>query len=160
MKNLIFLPMETDVVRALQRGGPDANGRTPEKFISDGTGLPCRHCLANIKEGDEVLVLSHKPFQTKQPYAEQGPIFLHSDECMPYENVEKLPPMYAPEGQLLLRGYCKDERIIYGTGTITENPKISEVAEHLFKNPDVAFIHARSASNNCYQFKIIQSDLA
>jgi len=157
MKNLIFLPMKTDVVRALQRGGPDANGRTPEKFISDGTGLPCRHCLANIEEGDEVLVLSHKPFQTKQPYAEQGPIFLHSAECEPYENIADLPAMYAPEGQLLLRGYCKDERIIYGTGRITENSKITQVADHIFRNPDVQFIHARSASNNCYQFKIIQS---
>ena len=157
MKKLIFLPMETDAVRALQRGGPDANGRTPEKFMSDGTGLPCRHCLANIEEGDEVLVLSHKPFQTKQPYAEQGPIFLHSVECGPYEKIESLPAMYAPDEQLLLRGYSKEERIIYGTGTITENSNIAQIADRIFRNPDVQFIHARSASNNCYQFKIIQT---
>lgn len=157
MKNLIFLPMATDVVRELQRGGPDANGRTSEKFISDGQGVPCRHCLANINAGDEVLVLSHKPFQTKQPYAEQGPIFLHSDECDPYKEVEKLPSMYAPEGLLLLRGYSKDERIIYGTGTITDNSDIAQIADRIFSNPDVQFIHARSASNNCYQFKITQT---
>ena len=154
MKNLVFLPLATDVVRKLQRGGADANGRTPEKFISDGEGVPCRHCLANIKAGDEVLVLSHKPFQTKQPYAEQGPIFLHSAECESYQEVDKLPSVYTPEGQLLLRGYDKEERIIYGTGTIIENSNIAQIAARIFSNPDVQFIHARSASNNCYQFKI------
>ena len=44
---LRYVALPTDKVRALQRGGPDAYGMVPEKRISDGDGVPCRHCLQN-----------------------------------------------------------------------------------------------------------------
>ncbi|TIN49828.1 MAG: DUF1203 domain-containing protein, partial [Mesorhizobium sp.] len=36
-----FKALPTEAVRALQRGGPDAYGHTPERRISDGDGVPC-----------------------------------------------------------------------------------------------------------------------
>ena len=38
-----FTPIPTETVRALQAGGPDANGQLPERHVSDGGGNPCRH---------------------------------------------------------------------------------------------------------------------
>ncbi|WP_169570043.1 DUF1203 domain-containing protein [Sneathiella limimaris] len=154
MKNLMFRPIPTEKVRALQKGEPDAQNNIPEKHISDGDGLPCRHCLSHIAIGDEYLILSYKPFESEQPYAEQGPIFLHAEECPAYETAEQLPAMYLPEGQILLRGYSKDERIVYGTGQVIKNADIESIAEDIFRHPGVSFIHARSASNNCYQYRI------
>ncbi|TIP44169.1 MAG: DUF1203 domain-containing protein, partial [Mesorhizobium sp.] len=43
-----FKALPTEAVRALQRGGPDAYGHVPEHRISDGDGVPCRHCLKNV----------------------------------------------------------------------------------------------------------------
>lgn len=73
---LRYVALPTEEVRALQRGGPDAYGMVPEKRISDGDGVPCRHCLTNVAAGKEYLVLAYRPFPDLQPYAETGPIFL------------------------------------------------------------------------------------
>ncbi len=47
-----YVALPTDRVRALQAGGPDAYGMTPERRISDGDGVPCRHCLQNVRAGE------------------------------------------------------------------------------------------------------------
>src|SRR5688572_26743355 len=81
MSLIRFLAMPTAEARGYQRGGPDAYGNPPERGISDGSGLPCRHCLRHIAVGEPYLTLAHRPFPKTQPYAETGPIFLHADEC-------------------------------------------------------------------------------
>lgn len=158
MKTNIFIPIDTSTVRTLQKGGNDSHGNTPEIRISDGDGLPCRHCLDYIPEGEEYLILSYKPFSSTQPFAEQGPIFLHKNECQPHENPSVLPIICDPEGQLLIRGYSADERIVYGTGKIVQNSQIGAEAQKVLDQQDVAYIHVRSASNNCYQFRIEQDE--
>jgi hypothetical protein len=72
----IFLSLETDTIRYLQSGGPDAYGQAPVRRVSDGAGNPCRHCLTEIPAGAEMLVLAHRPFEGLQAYAETGPVFL------------------------------------------------------------------------------------
>ena len=52
------ISIPTDEVRALQRGGLDANGELPEHRISDGDGVPCRHCLRMVPSGEPYLVLA------------------------------------------------------------------------------------------------------
>ena len=152
--SLKFIPLATDEVRALQAGECDANGHLPERHISPGGAMPCRHCLADIAEGDAYLILAHRPFPQAQPYAEQGPIFLHADPCEPYAATQSLPPRYCSVQQILIKGYRKNDRIYYGTGQIIAPSDLEETAEKLFTDPDVAYIHARSATNNCYQFRI------
>ena len=88
-----FKALPTEDVRALQRGGPDAYGHTPERGISDGDGVPCRHCLKNVAAGDAYLILAYRPFPDLQPYAETGPIFLHAEECERAPEAEALPEM-------------------------------------------------------------------
>jgi len=154
MKNIEYTPLPTQHIRALQQGEKDIHGNAPEVHISPGGGLPCRHCLDHISAGDKFLILSYKPFETTQPYAEQGPIFLHADPCMPYETRNKVPSMYEENERLILRGYGGDERIIYGTGKVVDVPNIESEALHIFQDKNVKFIHARSSTNNCFQFRI------
>ena len=78
---LHFIPIATAIVRAYQHGGPVANGHAPERAVSDGDGVPCRHCLRMVPKGVAYLVLAHRPFPAPQPYAEMGPIFLCADAC-------------------------------------------------------------------------------
>ena len=142
----------TDVVRAYQAGGPDANGQAPERKLSDGGGNPCRHCLKMIPEGAGMLVLAHRPFPALQPYAEVGPIFLCADACVAGGG-EAVPEMLA-SSDYMVRGYGTDDRIVYGTGGVVATGAIPARAEELFKDPRVAYLHVRSARNNCYQCRI------
>ena len=57
-----FVAMPTEEVAALQPGGPDAHGQAPERQISDGDGVPCRHCLTRVAKGEPYLILAYRPF--------------------------------------------------------------------------------------------------
>ncbi|MGL6209540.1 MAG: DUF1203 domain-containing protein, partial [Paracoccaceae bacterium] len=52
------------------------------------------------------------------------------------------------------RGYSADDRIIYGTGSVVPTEAIAVRAGELFADPRVAYLHVRSARNNCYQVRI------
>ncbi len=148
-----FKALPTDAVRALQAGGADVYGNAPERKISDGIGVPCRHCLTQIKKGEPYLVVAYRPFTDLQPYAETGPLFIHAEEC-PQGEVGAAVPEMLDGTEYIVRGYDRDERIVYGTGAVTATGEIPEYAEMLLERSDIEFVHIRSASNNCYQCRI------
>ncbi len=147
-----YMAIPTDVVRAYQAGGLDANGQVPERKVSVGGGNPCRHCLGMIPEGAEMLVLAHRPFPEPQPYAELGPIFLCAAECEAGGG-EGLPVMLASP-DYIVRGYGADDRIVYGSGGVVATAAIAARAEELLADPKIAYLHVRSSRNNCYQVRI------
>jgi len=147
-----FEPIPTTVARHYQAGGTDANGQVPERQTSDGGGNPCRHCLGMIPAGAEMLVLAYRPFPAPQPYAEVGPIFLCADACGAGGGEERPETLASPE--YIVRGYGVDDRIVYGTGGVVATPAIGDRAGTLFTDPRVAYLHVRSARNNCYQCRI------
>lgn len=148
-----FEALSTDAVRDLQNGGPDAYGHKPERHMSDGDGIPCRHCLQNIDKGEPYLVVAFRPFQSVQPYAETGPIFLHAEPCERSTANGQTPAILSSPGYIV-RGYDGDERIVYGTGAVVPTDDIAARADELLADDHIAFIHVRSASNNCFQCRI------
>jgi len=152
MTKLRYLAIPTSEARAIQAGAADAYGKAAETRISDGDGLPCRHCLKMIAAGEPYLVLAYRPFSSIQPYAETGPIFLHAQPCEAASS-ERAPDMLiSPD--YIVRGYGADERIVYGTGGVVQTSDIESRSIELLARDDVAFIHVRSARNNCYQCRI------
>jgi hypothetical protein len=149
-----FVALDSDLVQRLQNGAPDANGQKPERHISPGGMMPCRHCLTDIIAGEPYLILSHRPFPSPQPYAEQGPIYLHAKACARHGDSAAVPAMFLKRESYLIRGYGADDRIVYGTGKIVASTKMGEAAQAAFADARVSYIHVRSASNNCYQCRI------
>ncbi|NBZ86633.1 DUF1203 domain-containing protein [Stagnihabitans tardus] len=147
-----FSPIPTDQVRAWQAGAPDANGQKPERHISDGGGNPCRHCLKMIPKGAPMLILAHRPFPAPQPYAEIGPIFLCADPCEAGGGTDLPAILQSPT--YILRGYGADDRIVYGTGAVVATESLAHEAAARLADPRVAYLHLRSARNNCFQLRI------
>lgn len=147
-----FLAIPTDQVREFQAGGADANGQVPERKRAEGDGNPCRHCLRMIPEGAGMLVLAYRPFPAPQPYAEVGPIFLCADPCEAGDEAGLPEMLAAPD--YILRGYGDDDRIVYGTGGVVATTAIPARAAELLADARVAYLHVRSARNNCYQCRI------
>jgi len=152
MNSITFHPIPTATVAKLQNGGLDANGQHPEHHVSDG--VPCRHCLTEIPAGEPSLILAYRPFPNVQPYAEMGPIFLHAEACPAYVKLDKIPAMFLTWEKLLIRGYSKENRIVYGSGQVVPTETMAEEASRLLAKPEIAYVHVRSASNNCYQCRI------
>ncbi len=147
-----FVAIPTELARHFQAGGVDANGQVPERAVSDGGGNDCRHCLTMIPNGAAMLVLAHRPFPALQPYAELGPIFLCAAACGAGGG-ETLPDVLASP-EYIVRGYGADDRIVYGTGGVVATVAIAARAADLFADARVAYLHVRSARNNCYQCRI------
>jgi hypothetical protein len=154
MTSIRILAMPTDDSRGYQRGEPDAYGLPPERRMSDGSGVPCRHCLRNVEAGEAYLVLAYRPFPALQPYAETGPVFLHARECGRAEEGPELPRMFEETPDYIVRGYGCDDRIVYGSGGIVATSAIPARSAELLSRPDIAYLHMRSARNNCYQLRI------
>jgi len=148
-----YVALPTALVRAIQSGGSDAYGIPPERCVSTGNGNPCRHCLRFIPDGQEMLILAHRPFRDLHPYAETGPIFLCAEPCERFDE-RGVPPILKFSPSYLIRGYSKQDRIVYGTGAVVETSELDTQASVIFENPEVEYIHVRSARNNCYQARI------
>lgn len=151
--SLVFHPLDPDFVASVRTGGPDANGQPAEHAVSDGDGVPCRSCLCDVPKGAPFLVLAARPFPTLQPYAELGPIFLCAKDCAPWTG-QGVPPILRTSPDYLLKAYDNADRIIYGTGRITDCDDVPEYAAQLLSRGDVAYVDVRSARNNCFQTRI------
>ena len=99
-----------------------------------------------------MLVLAHRPFGALQPYAETGPIFLCADACEAGGGAEVPEILASPD--YIVRGYGADERIVYGTGGVVATGQIVAQAAEVLAMPRVAFVHVRSARNNCFQLRV------
>ncbi|WP_162844240.1 DUF1203 domain-containing protein [Sinobacterium caligoides] len=120
--------------------------------LAQGLANPCRHCLELIEEGDNKLILSYMPFDSKQAYAETGPIFLHQKQCHRY-NSDKLPDWFAFLDPAIIRGYDDNDWMIYETGAVTPGSELEKECVKIFHNKDVKYIHIRSKFN-CFQCKV------
>ena len=149
---LRFSGMPSPLAAAYRSGAPDANGQVPEPHISDGD-VPCRHCLGTVAAGEPYLLLAYRPFPEAQPYAEIGPIFLHAEPCPSYDGTD-LPPREKEGSGRILRGYGAQDRIVYGSGIVVEQDKIETAAASILSRADVAYVHMRSATNNCFTLRI------
>ena len=154
MNSVRFVSLPTEIARAYQAGAPDANGQKPERHISDGDGVPCRHCQLDVAAGEAYLILAYRPFDAAQPYAEVGPIFLHAEPCERYPVTGETPAMFLQRERYLLKGYHPNDRIFYGTGRIVPSADVAAAAAEILARPGVAYVHVRSALNNCYQCRI------
>ena len=148
-----FAAMPTKDADAYRTGTPDAYGNPPEQAISDGTGNPCRHCLRQVPEGAPMLILAYRPFEGLHPYAETGPIFLCADSCTRGGGTEQ-PDVLQSSATYLIKGYGRDDRIVYGSGAIIPPAEMAARVAALFAKPDIAYLHVRSATNNCYLARI------
>lgn len=159
MSNIRFTGIKTTLARHFQRGGDDAYGNPPEQTVSNSNSNPCRHCLNFIREGEAMLVVALRPFQSTQPYAETGPALLHAEECTAFEGqAGELPPVLYDSPEYLTRAYNSEERIIYGTGGVTPYDRIQERASDLLGSEPVEFVDVRSSFNNCWQARIVRQD--
>ncbi len=153
---LTYLPYAAETVASLRAGEADVYGNPAERTISSGVGTPCRSCLRNVPEGAEMLICAARPFTDLHPYAETGPIFLCADHCTPHDPAT-LPQILENSPTFLLKAYDDDERIIYGTGQITPKDQIARYAARLFEQDAVAYVDVRSARNNCFLTRIMQT---
>jgi hypothetical protein len=136
----------------IRGGGPDANGQPAQVHVASGLANQCRHCLGLIPEGSGKLVLSYRPFDFLQPYAEAGPIFLHEDPCERYES-DALPAWFDYLDPAIVRGYGEDHWIRYDTGDVGPGAELTAACRSRLDDRTIAYVHIRSKFG-CFQCRV------
>ena len=103
---------------------------------------------------DEVLLLSYRPLDDNTPYAEIGPIFIHANNCRPYEFASTFPPAFF-ERELVLRAYDYEGRIF--DAKVAPRGEAERIATSFLALPDVREVHVRHTSYTCFDFKITRA---
>jgi hypothetical protein len=143
-------PLASDLPRRIRDERVDQFENTLT-VLRDGKPHQCRVCLTLSRPDEGVILFSHRPFASKQPYAEVGPIFVHERECLPYERVDEYPAQF-PRDAVVLRAYDERDRIV-GAAAVGDCI-VEDVIAEMFEDASVAYLHARNLGYGCYMFRV------
>uniref|UniRef100_A0AAU2V9G2 DUF1203 domain-containing protein n=1 Tax=Streptomyces sp. NBC_00003 TaxID=2903608 RepID=A0AAU2V9G2_9ACTN len=156
-------PIEPAVLKQLR--DTDDAGRAPVPYIDEEGGDPLRCCLRPIRPGERVALVSYAPLRRwaaenwAKPgaYDEQGPVFIHAEECESPSGAADDYPFTQPGAIRVLRRYSGDGRIL--GGRLLEFPEDAASAfdaalDEAFSDPEVALVHVRAVEYGCFQFEV------
>ncbi|MFJ8540544.1 DUF1203 domain-containing protein [Streptomyces sp. NPDC093586] len=148
-------PIAPTVLKELRTA--DDAGRVPVPVTDDEGGTPLRCCLRHSVPGERITLVSYAPLRRwaaatgadPGPYDEQGPVFVHAEECA---GPEGDGPAFT-NSHRTLRRYSADGRIL--GGRLVEEPEAFEPAlREAFDDPAVAFVHVRAVEYGCFLYEV------
>lgn len=111
-------------------------------------GLPCRHCLARSRPGEEMLLGSYKLERPKGVYWTPSPIFVHAKPCAPFDGAGRVPEVL--HGSLLsLRSYDAQDMVIYDLGVVTDSQGLTGLIERALADTRTSYINVHTARPGC-----------
>ncbi len=139
-----------ELERALT-AGHDHAGNPIEPFVDDAGGWPLRCCLSDSAPGAEIAIIAWSPFPWKGPYAETGPVVVHSAGC-PSPAPDELPASFDAR-PMVLRPYGRNQRIAYHlVRHVDAGSSLTAELASLLDDDDVVFVHGRNVTGGCYAF--------
>lgn len=139
--------------------GTDHGGNPIEPFIDEAGGWPLRCCLQNSRPGDHIAIIAWSPFSWTGPYAEVGPIVVHTEDCPGPAAAEAGLPAVLAGRAMTLRPYGNDRRIAYDkVRHVDEKTSLTEHLQQLLNDPEVMEVHGRNVTGGCYAFQAFRDD--
>jgi hypothetical protein len=132
--------VEADALR--ERGG--------RVYVADEKpGYPCRQCLRDAEVGDELILVSHDPFDRDSPYRGPSPIFLHRASCEPYagESSDELPTQLTCR-QLSVRLF--DSAAMMIDAAVIDGRELQGTIDRMLGTEAGHVIHVHNASRGCW----------
>lgn len=134
----------------------DDAGRPLSPFTDEEGGAPLRCCLRRSAPGERIALVSYAPLRRwaagtgAEPgaYDEQGPVFIHADECggpdgrggHPFANDHRTVRRYSADGHIL-------------GGELVES--LDDAAfRNAFDDPSVALVHVRAVEYGCFLYEV------
>jgi Protein of unknown function (DUF1203) len=145
-----IIPLPSDVAEAARRRFREGASDHAPVTADSPTGYPCRHCLLWARPGEQMILFPFASIRAGRPYAESGPIFIHAGPCHSYAKTNEYPADF--RRQRVLRAYNTNDDMI--DAMVIENDQPEAAIAQLFRNPQAAFLQARSVTRGCYTFRI------
>jgi hypothetical protein len=141
-----------DDLRRIRTSRSDDFGNPFVPEIAQAGGAPLRCCLRECEPGEQIALISYRPFPWPGPYAEVGPVFVHGDECSGYADTAVYPEGFARRRQLL-RAYDHGHRISDAIQAVNGEQAV-QILSWLLARPEIDFVHSRNVEWGCYMFSV------
>ncbi|MFE1550091.1 DUF1203 domain-containing protein [Streptomyces sp. NPDC058718] len=156
------LPVPSSVLDELRR--VDDAGRECRPFVAPEDGGPLRCCLRAARAGERIALVSYAPLRRwaaeagvdPGAYDEQGPVFVHAEECGGPAPSEAYP-FVRPGVLRAVRRYDAAGRIVGGRLLELSEAAGEEVEgafAEAFADPAVALVHVRAVEYGCFLFEV------
>ncbi|WP_327655410.1 DUF1203 domain-containing protein [Streptomyces sp. NBC_00483] len=165
MTRYTALPIDPTALKELR--ATDDAGRAMRPFTAAGdasVGSPLRCCLRPVAEGEHIALVSYAPLRrwadrtgaTPGAYDEQGPVFIHAEDCGGYAPEERYP-FDRPGALRTVRRYDASGHIV--GGALLEIPEETTAGfdaafDEAFSDPRVGHVHVRALEYGCYHFAV------
>ena len=148
----IFSGIDTDDLARVLASGTDHGGNPIEPFVDDDGGWPLRCCLGASVPGDRIAIVAWAPMPWNGPYAEVGPIVVHTDGCAGVVDATRLPTELDGR-RMVLRPYGHDRMIAYHrVRRVAAGDSLTAHVHELLAHEAVDFVHGRNVTGGCYAF--------
>ncbi|MFM9370183.1 DUF1203 domain-containing protein [Streptomyces sp. Da 82-17] len=142
----------------------DDAGRPCAPFTEPTGGDPLRCCLRPVERGERVALVSYAPLRRwaaetgadPGAYDEQGPVFIHAEECAGPAARDGYP-FTRPGALRALRRYDAEGRIVGGRLlelTTAPDADLDTSLKEAFTDPEVALVHVRAVEYGCFHFEV------
>jgi len=141
-------PIDSAEATRLQQAGR-------EVYVADAMpGSPCRRCLKDAEIDDELILVSHDPFNSDSPYRSASPIFLHRHACQP-PDLDELP-LQLTGRQLSVRSFDTNEMMI--DADVIDGEQLDETIRRFFNDQRSTKLHVHNASRGCWATSIMKAE--
>ncbi len=123
----------------------------PVTVADEHPGYPCRQCLRDADVGDELILVSHDPFDGDSPYRSASPIFLHRVSCAPAASTDELPDQLT---RRLLSVRAFDARRMMIDAAVIDGSQLGPTIDRLLANDAAHHLHVHNATRGCWAARV------
>jgi hypothetical protein len=142
-------PTTLSRIRSAER---DEAGNPLQVRVDDEGGSPLRCCLRDTLPGESIFLIAYTPPGVAGPYAERGPVFVHTSACPGYSDVHHYPAGLAHRRQII-RGYDHAGNMATAT-LVADGAEAEQELVAVLGRPDIEVAHVRNVAAGCYNFAV------
>jgi hypothetical protein len=141
------IPIETATADRFRAESFDDGGNPILHRVADGPS-PCRHCLRDARDGEELLLLSWHLPRPLGIYWTPSPIFLHASDCPRFDAPNVIPDIVRAR-LVSVRAYDAAGMCLYDLGQVSDGDAVDSPLARAIDDDRTAFVNIHTAKPGC-----------
>jgi hypothetical protein len=148
-----FTAIDPDRLNTMREQGADEFGNPWKPRTAQGWE-PLRCCLRKAGAAEDIALICYTPWTEASPWAEAGPVFVHFGQCEGYDATGEYPEAFRHSRSMLNPFNYAGARAYEHITFLDPEDDHEAAVRHILDQPDVAYLHVRSATAGCFTFAV------